>query len=537
MSAVAARELDLAVSAIRPRPGNRPARRVAELAESIRDGGLINAVLVRLDPVGKGPSRTEYELIGGERRWRAHQHLGLQTIRARVYEGTSEADAEELGEIDNLQRDDLTPIEEGEAYERLLESCGTTAELARRVGRTETHVRQRMRLANLVDAIRVLVDDETLDIGAAEVIAQQHPDIQAKVAPYFVRAAKDGRISRLDVIELLEGYVHDISRAPFDTSDAALVEGAPACGQCPKRTGTQGTLLEVVDAADRCLDGACWDRKTGASAEVKLADAKKRGLTVLSKAQAKSSLLPDGRTMHNSEYVGTHESIWTGGANVKVGAVITADTPRVVAVAEDGRVIDLVKRSTAESAARAQEKAKAPPAKKGSKKGESDHQREERERREKVALQKRTRDLVLADVRGRIEQGKVDEELVLRLAIEAQRGAKAETVAKARGHASLEASLFVILEGAAHAPVVKHRRLLALLAELAIVDEVPVGPWTTDQKGTPPALALLGIDLVAMRRAAAVAVAVGKTPKVAKSKPAKSSKPAAPAKPAKKGKR
>lgn len=529
--------LTLPVHSVHPRPGNRAATGVAELAESIRDKGLLNPILVRRKD-------SEYELIGGERRWRAHLLLGFATIDAHVYDETLPDDeAEELGEVDNLQRRDLTPIEEAEAYERLLELCGSTAEVARRVGRSETNVRQRMMLVHLVPEIRAMVDGEALNLGAAEVIAQQHQDVQRQILVQLERWVEDGdRISNNDIAQLLEDHLHDLASAPFNRDDSELVPGAPACGSCPRRTGRQGTLLDVIDKSDVCLDGKCWDTKVSADAEAKIAAAKKRGLPVLSPTQVKQHLYPNGRTLHTSEYVATHETIWTDGDNVVVGSLVDDSMPRAVALTEAG-FVDLVKRADVFAKAKAASKAADPaPAKAASKSKaktpakETAHQREERERKEKVALQKRTRDIVLEDVRGRVEQGKLNEELVLQLAIASQHGAKGEVVAKARGKASIEVALAAILEDGANAPILRKRRLLALLAELAIADEVLVGPWSTDKQATPPALEKLGIDLATVRRAAAAAIAVGKAPKSPKAPPAKS-KPKPKAKPAKKGKR
>lgn len=159
MNALEYTEETVQVSAVSMRKANRKPRKVEELAASIAAEGLINRVLLRRLETG-------FELIGGDRRLRAHQHLGRETIDARVYDVDDEK-AEELAEVDNLQREDLTPIEEAEAYQRLLDTCGSTAELARRVGRTDTHVRQRMMLTDLVPEIRAMVDAETQEAKPA----------------------------------------------------------------------------------------------------------------------------------------------------------------------------------------------------------------------------------------------------------------------------------------------------------------------------------------------------------------------------------
>lgn len=523
------RELDLPVSAIRPRPGNRLTRNIEELAESIKDRGLLNAVLVRVAPQGKGGASTEYELIGGERRWRAHLQLGRTMIRASVHEGLEEDQAEELGEIDNLQRDDLTPIEEAEAYQRMLDVAGSTAELARRVGRTETHVRQRMRLADLVDEIRVMVDGGSLDLGAAEAIAQQQPVVQRKLVPELKKLS--GRITREELRDVLHRHLHDLAEAPFDTSDATLVPTAPACGSCPRRTGKQGTLVEVIDQEDVCLDAECWDAKKDAAARAKIEDAKKRGLHVLSKAEAKKTLLSNGRTMHGADYVGLTENRYVNDRAVPVAKLVGADVPRSVAVDDDGRVVELVPKSAVDAAAKAKAKTPAGKASASKKGAETATQREERARRDKVVLLKRSRDLALAAVREKVEKGRISEDVVLQVAIAAVRSGDAEPVARARGlEVSKDKHNIVDWTGAIEDlassiiedekdTTARRRRLLALIAELAVGGTINVGQWQDAGQGSPAGLRALGVDLVEMRREATSQLAKEKREK-AEGKPA-----------------
>ena len=123
-------------------------RRSASLAESIREVGVLQPVLVR--PVGDG----EYELIAGERRWRAARRVGLQTIPALVRE-TDDAAALEQALVENLHRDDLNPLEEAAAYQQLIEDFGLTHdEVATRVGRSRATVTNTLRLLQLPPSIQ-----------------------------------------------------------------------------------------------------------------------------------------------------------------------------------------------------------------------------------------------------------------------------------------------------------------------------------------------------------------------------------------------
>ena len=133
------------------------------LADSIREVGVLQPVLVR--PVGDG-----YELIAGERRWRAARRIGLQTIPALVRE-TDDATALEHALVENLHRDDLNPLEEAAAYQQLLDDFGAThEELARKIGRSRPHISNTLRLLNLPPAVQKRVAAGVLSAGHARAL-------------------------------------------------------------------------------------------------------------------------------------------------------------------------------------------------------------------------------------------------------------------------------------------------------------------------------------------------------------------------------
>jgi ParB family chromosome partitioning protein len=134
------------------------------LADSIREVGVLQPVLVR--PTGDG----EYELIAGERRWRAARRVGLQTIPALVRE-TDDAAALEQALVENLHRDSLNPLEEAAAYQQLIEDFGLTHdEVAARVGRSRATVSNTLRLMQLPPAIQKSVQDGKLTMGHARAL-------------------------------------------------------------------------------------------------------------------------------------------------------------------------------------------------------------------------------------------------------------------------------------------------------------------------------------------------------------------------------
>lgn len=174
----------LPVGAIRPLPGN-PRKHfddaaLDELAASIATRGVIQPIIVR--PMGEG-----YELVAGERRWRAAQKAQLHEIPALV-RTLSDREVMALALIENLQREDLNPVEEARAYQRLSEGEGMTqAEIARMVEKSRSHVANIQRLLHLPEAVLDLVEQGQLSMGHARALIGQ--DDAAGLAQ---RAVKDG---------------------------------------------------------------------------------------------------------------------------------------------------------------------------------------------------------------------------------------------------------------------------------------------------------------------------------------------------------
>ena len=166
--AVANGLMTLAVSAIEPHP-DQPRRHfdetaLEELAASIAARGVIQPVIVR--PLGPG----RYQLVAGERRWRASQRARLHEIPALVRD-LSEREVMALALIENLQREDLNPIEEARAYQRLAEQEGMTqADIARMVDKSRSHVANLQRLLALPDPVIAMVERGDLSMGHARAL-------------------------------------------------------------------------------------------------------------------------------------------------------------------------------------------------------------------------------------------------------------------------------------------------------------------------------------------------------------------------------
>ena len=161
----------LSIAAISPLPGN-PRKRfdesaLEELAASIASRGVIQPIIVR--PTGEG----KYQLVAGERRWRAAQKARLHQIPALVRD-LSEREVMALALIENLQREDLNPVEEARAYQRLADDEGMTqAEIARMVEKSRSHVANIQRLLALPSAVLDLVEAGKLSMGHARALIGQ----------------------------------------------------------------------------------------------------------------------------------------------------------------------------------------------------------------------------------------------------------------------------------------------------------------------------------------------------------------------------
>ncbi|NQW09740.1 MAG: ParB/RepB/Spo0J family partition protein [Alphaproteobacteria bacterium] len=136
-----------------------------ELAESIREQGVLQPILVRRDPTGE-----DYQIIAGERRWRAAQLAQLHEVPVLVRE-FDDRTAMEIALVENIQRRDLGPLEEAEGYRRLTDEYGhSQEEIGRAVGKSRSHIANTMRLLNLPDDVRGLLDDGQLSAGHARAL-------------------------------------------------------------------------------------------------------------------------------------------------------------------------------------------------------------------------------------------------------------------------------------------------------------------------------------------------------------------------------
>lgn len=172
--------VELDIQSVRPNPGQPrkefDSERLDELAASITEHGIVQPIVVRKKDDG-------YEIVAGERRWRGAQRAGLAKIPALVRELT-ESEAMEIALIENLQRADLNPLEEAEAYRVLQESFRLTQEeLAKRLGKSRSQIANTLRLLQLSAPVRTEVREGRLSMGHAKVLLGVEDEaLQAELA-------------------------------------------------------------------------------------------------------------------------------------------------------------------------------------------------------------------------------------------------------------------------------------------------------------------------------------------------------------------
>lgn len=245
---------------------------LSELTESIRIHGVLQPILVR--PLADG----HFEIVCGERRWRASKTAGRQTIPARIV-NLSDAEALETATIENLLREDLHELEESEAYAKMLgTNTGYTPEiLSHKLGKSVAHIYRRLQLLKLDPKLKQFFLDGQMTVAHALVLARLQPHDQKEVLSQLNQAAKKGAVELPSVARLQEWIEQeiylDLKGAPFSKDDATLVPEAGPCTTCPKRTGFNPSLFPEVKNKEICTDKNCFQRKLNALVEIKIKEA------------------------------------------------------------------------------------------------------------------------------------------------------------------------------------------------------------------------------------------------------------------------
>jgi ParB family chromosome partitioning protein len=244
------------IEAIQPSPF-QPRRRFAEaeldeLAQSIREKGIVQPLLVR--PIADAAA--DFELVAGERRWRAAQLVGLHEVPV-VIRPLGDSEALEIALVENLQREDLSPLEEAEAYSRLTREFGRSqAGLAEAVGKSRSHVANTLRLLALPAPVRKSLEEGALSAGHARALLGA-PD-PAALAVEVMRRGLNVRATET-LVRRRAAEPQPRKRSTRDADTVALEQELSAIlglrvTLAPKRRGGSLTLhYASLDQLDRVL--------------------------------------------------------------------------------------------------------------------------------------------------------------------------------------------------------------------------------------------------------------------------------------------
>lgn len=233
---------------------------VIELSNSIKNNGLLQAVLVRPHPAQAG----RFELIFGHRRNVAAGLAGLKEIPANIKE-VSDEDILELQVTENLQRKDVHPLDEAIAFQSLIRDKGYMIEdIAARFGKKSEFVTHRLKLNDLVPDLQKPFKKNLLSVGQAFVICRLRQEDQKT----FRKEWKDEEFAGSSIQEMQEwinrNLLQQLSSASFKRDDSTLDPKAGPCTTCQKRSGCGNLLFNDLKEDDRCFDAACFQRKSDA---------------------------------------------------------------------------------------------------------------------------------------------------------------------------------------------------------------------------------------------------------------------------------
>ncbi len=255
--ATATAETDLDITTVHPSADNHRKTfndaSLQELAESIREVGVLQAIAVRPHTAGG------YEIIYGERRYRASLLAGAKTIKATIYNNITDDEAEDMSLSENLQREEVRPTEEAKAFKRLLEKGRYDMySLISRFGRSEKYIYTRLKLNELYQPIGELLDNGTITISVAEEISTYEPNIQKDVYEKHLKEnSRDnwaGYTLKLFKKYFEEYYTTDLEQYKFDKTE---------CKSCVHNAANYNLFAEH-NGCGHCTNRKCLDTKNAA---------------------------------------------------------------------------------------------------------------------------------------------------------------------------------------------------------------------------------------------------------------------------------
>jgi ParB family chromosome partitioning protein len=278
----------IAASKTNPRGAEFTGPAFEDLVASIKEKGIFVPVIVR--PAGKG-----YEIVAGSRRLAAAKRLKLKEIPASIRE-LSDAEAQEVQIIENLQREDVHPLEEGQAYRKLVEeSHYEVPSIAAKVGKSESYVRQRIFLTRLEPAVQTAYRaGNKVQDGHALLIAKLSPIDQISALKHINSYWRPIAVSELKSHIDAEFY-HPLEHQPW-LKDAAAMAAVGPCKECPP--SVPSLFGAVKEGA--CTDKKCWRRKM--ERYISWKKEKNPDLVLISKQYHYTDKESTGKVLYSNQY-------------------------------------------------------------------------------------------------------------------------------------------------------------------------------------------------------------------------------------------
>src|ERR1700675_1551334 len=258
-----------------------------DLAENIKAVQVIEPIIVRPKAGSQEPER--FEIVAGERRWRASREAGLEAIPA-IVRTLDDGEVLEIQLVENLHREGLHELEEAEGYEILMQQHRYDIEqLCAKVGRSRAYVYAPLKLLVLDKKSREAFYAGKLTAATALLLARIPVPALQQEALKAITASWNGQPLPFKDAQrhIQDRYMTRLKDAPFDAKAADLVPGAGPCSACPKLTGNQTELFGDIKSADVCTDPVCYAGKRTAWGERLRAQAEAQGRTVLTGKEAK----------------------------------------------------------------------------------------------------------------------------------------------------------------------------------------------------------------------------------------------------------
>lgn len=243
--------------------------KLQELADSIGSHGVMQPIVVRIvngeEVLANKTSLFDYEIVAGERRFRACKLAGVESIPAVVRELT-DLQVLQLQVIENVQREDLHPLEEAYGYQAILknkdEGAWNADQLAEKIGKSRTYIYNCLKLTELCTYVQDMLMDDKIKRETALLIARI-PGIvlQTQACKHIIQQELSYRAAR-DFLQ--REYTVDLTKAVFKISDAKLLESAGSCKTCPSRSGNYPEIFSDIASPDVCTNPECYKQKVNA---------------------------------------------------------------------------------------------------------------------------------------------------------------------------------------------------------------------------------------------------------------------------------